>query len=151
MRCPTGPSLVGIAGTTWWFWAQGQYEAYGNGAHRFVGGVRSHNVRRLEAYMERVEAGTEADRRRRPHRGMGCRDRPAVRRPEAICRGWSRPGVESLLQTSGGQMLLREGVIEVAEGRLVVRRPLLTDEVHRQVLDLAPTQGWVGSRNADNL
>ena len=132
-------------------WAQGEYEAYGNGAHRFVGGVRSHNVRRLEAYMERVEAGT------RPIAGADLiegwdveidRLFVGLRRSAGVGPG---PGVESLLQTSGGQMLLREGVIEVAEGRLVVRRPLLTDEVHRQVLDLAPTQGWVESLNADNL
>jgi hypothetical protein len=28
---------------------------------------------------------------------------------------------------------------------------LLTDEVHRQVLDLAPPQGWVEAINTDNL
>jgi len=28
---------------------------------------------------------------------------------------------------------------------------LLTDEVHRQVLDLDPPQGWVESINTDNL
>ncbi len=38
-------------------WAQGEYEAYGNGAHRFRDGNRSHNVRRLEAYLDRVEQG----------------------------------------------------------------------------------------------
>ncbi len=132
-------------------WAQGQYEAYGNGAHRFLGRVRSHNVRRLEAYMDRVEAGTRPIAGVDPIEGWDVEiDRLFVglRRSVGVGPG---PGVESLIQTSGGQLLLREGIIEVADGRLVVRRPLLTDEVHRQVLDLAPPQGWVESINTDNL
>ena len=132
-------------------WAQGEYEAYGNGAHRFLGGVRSHNVRRLEAYMERIEVGTRPIAGTDPIEGWDVEiDRLFVglRRSAGVGPG---PGVESLLQTSGGQMLLREGIIEVADGRLVVRRPLLADEVHRQVLDLAPPQGWVESLNTDNL
>ncbi|HZD22588.1 MAG TPA: radical SAM family heme chaperone HemW, partial [Acidimicrobiia bacterium] len=32
-------------------WAQGEYEAYGNGAHGFRNGVRFRNHRRLEAYL----------------------------------------------------------------------------------------------------
>jgi putative oxygen-independent coproporphyrinogen III oxidase len=132
-------------------WAQGEYEAYGNGAHRFVGGVRSHNVRRLEAYMSRVEAGTRPIAGAEPIEGWDVEiDRLFVglRRSAGVGPG---PGVDSLLESSGGQMLLREGIIEVADGRLLVRRPLLTDEVHRQVLDLAPPQGWVESSNTDNL
>jgi putative oxygen-independent coproporphyrinogen III oxidase len=132
-------------------WAQGEYEAYGNGAHRFLAGVRSHNIRRLDAYIDRVENGT------RPIAGTesitgwdGEIDRIFVglRRSAGVGPG---PGVESLLQTTGGEMLLREGIIDVSEGRLVVRRPLLTDEVHRRVLDLGPPEGWVESTNADNL
>ena len=73
-------------------WAQGEYEAYGNGAHRFLGRVRSHNVRRLEAYMDRVEAGTRPIAGCRPDRGLGWRDRPVVRRPTPFCRRRSRPG-----------------------------------------------------------
>lgn len=132
-------------------WAQGEYEAYGNGAHRYVGGVRSHNVRRLDAYIDRVERAT------RPIAGAesiagwdGEIDRLFVglRRSAGVRSG---PGVESLLQTAGGEMLVREGIITVREGRLLVRRPLLTDEVHRQVLDLGPPEGWVERANADNL
>jgi oxygen-independent coproporphyrinogen-3 oxidase len=36
-------------------WAQGEYLAYGNGAHRFHNGARSRNIRRLDAYIEAVE------------------------------------------------------------------------------------------------
>ncbi|HWL50232.1 MAG TPA: radical SAM family heme chaperone HemW [Acidimicrobiia bacterium] len=132
-------------------WAQGEYEAYGNGAHRFLDGVRSHNVRRLDAYMDRVETGLRPIAGADPIEGWDVEiDRLFVglRRSAGVSPG---PGVESLIQTSGGQMLLREGIIEVAGGRLMVRRPLLTDEVHRQVLDLDPPQGWVESINTDNL
>jgi putative oxygen-independent coproporphyrinogen III oxidase len=132
-------------------WAQGEYAAYGNGAHRFLDGVRSHNVRRLDAYMDRVESGLRPIAGADPIEGWDVEiDRLFVglRRSAGVSRG---PGVESLIRTSGGQMLLREGIIEVTRGRLMVRRPLLTDEVHRQVLDLEPPHGWVESTNADNL
>jgi hypothetical protein len=101
--------------------------------------------------MERIEVGTRPIAGTDPIEGWDVEiDRLFVglRRSAGVGPG---PGVESLLQTSGGQMLLREGIIEVADGRLVVRRPLLADEVHRQVLDLAPPQGWVESLNTDNL
>jgi hypothetical protein len=61
------------------------------------------------------------------------------------------PGVEALLGTPGGSLLLQERIIDVSDGRLVVRRPLLTDEVHRQVLDLEPPDGWVEPAKPDNL
>ncbi len=132
-------------------WAQGQYEAYGNGAHRFRDGVRGHNVRRLDAYIERMESGS------RPVAGSedvggwdGEIDRLFVglRRSAGVAPG---PGVEALLGTAGGNLLLRERIIEVTDGRLVVSRPLLTDEVHRQVLDLEPPDGWVETQKPDNL
>jgi oxygen-independent coproporphyrinogen III oxidase len=132
-------------------WAQGEYEAYGNGAHRFLDGVRSHNVRRLDAYISRVESGLRPIAGADPIEGWDVEiDRLFVglRRTAGVSRG---PGVESLIRTSGGQMLLREGIIEVTGRRLMVRRPLLTDEVHRQVLDLEPPHGWVESTNTDNL
>jgi oxygen-independent coproporphyrinogen-3 oxidase len=132
-------------------WAQGEYEAYGNSAHRFVDGVRSHNVRRMDAYIDRVESGSRPIAGTEPIAGWdGEIDRLFVglRRSAGVAPG---PGVDSLLQTAAGALLLDAGVIEVAEGRLVVCRPLLTDEVHRRVLDLAPPEGWVEEPNADNL
>ncbi|MGA7229148.1 MAG: radical SAM family heme chaperone HemW [Acidimicrobiia bacterium] len=124
-------------------WAQGEYEAYGNGAHRFRHSVRSHNVRRIDAYLDRVESGV------RPTSG------------EELVEGWDReldrlfvglrttrgvatgPGTTALLTAPEGEVLLREKVIEVADGRMSVIRPLLTDEVLRAVLGLpAPTGAW---------
>jgi oxygen-independent coproporphyrinogen-3 oxidase len=132
-------------------WAQGEYEAYGNGAHRFVDGVRSHNVRRLDAYIERIEQGE------RPVSGieqvLGWDEEidrlfVGLRRTAGVGPG---PGVDALLGTSGGHILRKAGVIDVRAGRLVVTRPLLTDEVHRQVLDLSPPEGWVEPAQRDNL
>ncbi|MGA7097129.1 MAG: radical SAM family heme chaperone HemW [Acidimicrobiia bacterium] len=124
-------------------WAQGEYEAYGNGAHRFRDSVRSHNVRRIDAYVDRVESGV------RPTSG-----------DEAV-EGWDReldrlfvglrtthgvatgPGTTALLAAPEGEMLLRENVIEIRDGRMIVTRPLLTDEVLRAVLGLpAPAGAW---------
>jgi hypothetical protein len=50
------------------------------------------------------------------------------------------PGVvgERLLSSEEGRRLVGAGVVAVEDGRLRVSRPLLTDEVVRAVLDLAP-------------
>jgi len=132
-------------------WAQGEYEAYGNGAHRFRNRVRGHNVRRLDAYLERIEMGGSPTAGEEPIHGWeGELDRLFVglRRSAGVAPG---PGVAALLDTPGGDLLIRERVIEMREGRLVVSRPLLTDEVHRQVLDLDPPAGWVEHAKPDNL
>jgi len=71
-----------------------------------------------------------------------------LRRSAGVAPG---PGVDALLDTPGGDLLLRERVIELLDGRLVVSRPLLTDAVHRQVLDLDPPDGWDERTNVDNL
>ncbi len=132
-------------------WAQGQYEAYGNGAHRFRDGVRSHNVRRLDAYISELEAG------RRPIAGadpvMGWEteiDRLFVglRRAAGVADG---PGVRSLVESDEGKVLQEAGVIAITAGRLIVTRPLLTDEVHRAVLGLEAPVGWVDPRSPDNV
>jgi oxygen-independent coproporphyrinogen-3 oxidase len=132
-------------------WAQGQYEAYGNGAHRFRKGVRSHNVRRVDAYIDRMEKGSSPVAGREKITGWSEEiDRLFVgmRRAAGVSPG---PGVEALLGTPGGTLLLRERIIDVDDGRLVVRRPLLSDEVHRQILDLQPPDGWVEPADPDNL
>ena len=130
-------------------WAQGSYEAYGNGAHRFRSGVRSHNIRRLEAYIREVEAG------RRPIAGE---DRlwgwdaevdrlfVGLRRRAGVLTG---PGVLALIDSAEGNRLREAGVIGMDDDRLVVKRPLLTDEVHRAVLGLEAPAGWVQPATAD--
>jgi oxygen-independent coproporphyrinogen-3 oxidase len=132
-------------------WAQGQYEAYGNGAHRFRDGVRSHNVRRLEAYISELEAGRRPIAGAEPVRGWDSEiDRLFVglRRTDGVVDG---PGVRSLVTSEEGRVLLEAGVIGMSADRLVVRRPLLTDMVHRAVLGLEAPVGWVDPPTPDNV
>ena len=101
--------------------------------------------------MERVEGGTTPTVGGEQVMGWDREiDRLFVglRRSAGVAAG---PGVEALLDTPEGDLLIRERVIELREGRLVVSRPLLTDAVHRQVLDLVPPDGWDERQNADNL
>lgn len=119
-------------------WAQGEYEAFGNGAHRHRDGERSWNVRRVDRYHERVLAGE------RPVSGRERLDR-WEREVERVALGLRRAagvvaGVAgaALLEGAAGGRLLAAGVL-VAEGeRLRVARPLLGDEAARELLALDP-------------
>lgn len=132
-------------------WGQGEYEAYGNGAHRFIGGVRSRNIRRLEAYIDGVEAGDRplagADNLSVWEREI---DRLFVgsRRTAGVVPG---PGGQALLESDWGRRLVEAGVIAIVAGRLTVLRPLLTDEVHRAILDLEPPARWEQAPDPDNV
>ena len=132
-------------------WAQGEFEAYGNGAHRFREGSRSGNVRHLQKYLERIEAGDSPVAEEERLVGWDLEiDRLFVglRRCAGVVTG---PGVEALVASTEGKRLLDAGVIEILGSRLVISRPLLTDEVHRVVLALNPPAGWGQGPNADNL
>jgi oxygen-independent coproporphyrinogen-3 oxidase len=115
-------------------WAQGEYVAFGLGAHGHRNGVRRRNVRRLDAYLRAVEAGV------RPEAGaeaLGGWDRElerlfvGLRRVAGVRAGSAGRG---LLATDAGRRLLEAGVVELRHDRLLVLRPLLTDEVNRAVL-----------------
>lgn len=130
---PGHPSRYNLA-----VWAQGEFEAFGNGAHGFRRGERYRNLRRLDAYLDRIESG------RSPRAGADPVDGPeaerdrlfvGLRRVAGVADG---PGVRALLQSRDGRRLVAAGVIEFSNGRLRVRNPLLTDEVSRAVLDLSP-------------
>lgn len=117
-------------------WAQGRYQAFGNGAHGFDGTERYRNVRRLDAYLARVENGHSP--RAGGERVSGWEaeiDRLFVglRRVAGVATG---PGVEAFLRSDEGDRLRAAGVVDLVDGRLRVLRPLLTDEVERVVLDL---------------
>ena len=117
-------------------WAQGEYEAFGNGAHGFRNGSRFRNIRRLEAYIETVESGEHPRAGTDPIEDWDVElDRLFVglRRTVGVAHG---PGTRALLDSDEGQRLLIAGVIEADESRLRVVRPLLTDAVHRSVLAL---------------
>jgi len=119
-------------------WAQGQYEAYGNGAHGFRDGVRFRNLRRLDAYIEAAEKG------QLPRAGADTiegwdeevdRLFVGLRRTVGVAHG---DGTRALLDSDDGGRLIEGGVIETDESRLRVARPLMTDAVHRSVLALQP-------------
>lgn len=119
-------------------WSQGEYEAYGNGAHGYRDGVRFRNHRRLEAYLDRVDCGRSPRAGEEAIEGWDAElDRLFVglRRTAGVSTG---PGTEALLHSEEGRALDRADVIEVHQGRLKVVRPLLTDAVHRSVLSLSP-------------
>lgn len=127
-------------------WAQGEYQAYGLGAHGFRDGVRTRNLRHLDTYLETVEAG------RRPVAGAeeiagwdAELDRLFVglRRAVGVARG---SGTDRLMRDPQGVRLHEAGVITEAGDRLVVAKPLLTDAVHRAVLAL---RGWEQPVEAD--
>ena len=119
-------------------WAQGEYLAFGTGAHGHRDGSRRRNVRRLDAYLDRIESG------RRPEQGAETLDQWS-REQERLLLGLRRragvmlgAGGSALLDSSRGRRLKEAGVIDLADGRLVVLRPLVGDEVSRAVLALQP-------------
>lgn len=123
-------------------WAQGEYEAYGNGAHRHRRGVRSRNIRRLDTYIETVERGERPIAGSDPISGWDLElDRLFVglRMKEGIVLG---PGGRSFLESDEGRRLVDAGVVATSGDRLIVTNPLLTDEANRAVLGLEEPDSW---------
>lgn len=123
-------------------WAQGEYEAYGNGAHRFRRGARSRNIRRLDAYMETVERGEQPVAGSDLITGWDLElDRMFVglRMKQGIVLG---PGGQTFLESDDGRRLVDAGVVATSGDRLRVTNPLLTDEANRVVLGLGEPNSW---------
>jgi oxygen-independent coproporphyrinogen-3 oxidase len=117
-------------------WAQGEYAAFGNGAHRHRSGTRSWNVRRLDRYVERAaDSSVSGDETLDPWGREVERVALGLRRAAGVIAG--RAG-GALLESSEGRRLLDAGVIGAAGDRIVVTRPLLGDEVARTLLALQP-------------
>ena len=119
-------------------WAQGEYLAFGMGAHRFRSGTRSHNRRLLDGYLASIDRGDN------PIAGSEAVDGWAaevervflgIRRVAGVSAGTAG---NALIAGGEGQRLAAAGVIDVIDGRLVVKRPLLTDHVARALLALSP-------------
>ena len=119
-------------------WAQGEYLAFGPGAHGHLGGARYRNLHRIDAYLEAVEG------HRRPEQG---RDRQTAwqREQERLLLGLRRvagviagPAGSALETDDWGRRLFQAGVLVRDGERLRVARPLLGDEAARAVLALAP-------------
>ena len=121
-------------------WAQGEYAAFGNGAHRHRNGIRSWNVRRVDRYVDRVRSEGTAESNREHLVGW-------EREVERVLLGLRRAaGVAigtagaALLAAPAGERLCAAGVLAAGDGRLRVSRPLLGDEVARELLALAPVE-----------
>lgn len=125
-------------------WAQGEYEAFGNGAHGFRRAARFRNIRRVDAYLEEVESGKRPRAGEERISGWEAElDRMFVglRRVAGVADG---PGVEAFCRSEEGRRLIELGIVEHAEGRLRVVAPLLTDAAERVVLSLAPEDRTAG-------
>lgn len=117
-------------------WAQGEYAAFGNGAHRHRNGVRSWNVRRVDRYVERASTDPVSGEERLDAWGREV-ERVAIglRRKAGVTPGAAGA---ALLGSAAGERLVAAGVIEMGDGRIRVTRPLLGDEVVRTLLALPP-------------
>lgn len=119
-------------------WAHAEYLSFGMGAHRFREGVRSHNLARLDLYLEAIETGSSPRRGKERVEGWSAeleRLFLGLRRRAGVVAG--RGGV-GLLESEEGAALLAAGVLGRQGERIVVLRPLLTDAVVRAVLALPP-------------
>ena len=126
-------------------WGQGEYLGFGNGAHSFRDRRRWENVRDPKRYLKAVEAGSSPGRRFEAVAGWAAETERlllGIRRTAGVRPG--RAGM-ALWNSQRGRRLHQAGVIGLRDGRLRVERPLLTDEVSRTILTMAPT----GSTGAD--
>jgi len=119
-------------------WMMGEFLGFGTGSHDHRRGTRARNIRRLDAYLERVEIGV------RPRAGSEHLD-PFEKERERFMvglrlAGGVRPGAigTAFLQNPDGRRLIDAGVIRRAGDRVIVARPLLTDLVARSVLSVSP-------------
>jgi oxygen-independent coproporphyrinogen-3 oxidase len=117
-------------------WAQGEYLAFGLGAHGHRNGVRRRNVRRLDRYLEAVDRGERPEAGRETLDDWG-RERErlmlGLRRAAGVTAG---VGGAALLASEYGGRLAAAGVLVERAGRLVVLNSLLTDAAVRAVLAL---------------
>ena len=119
-------------------WAQGEYLAFGTGAHSHRDGIRRRNVRRLDAYLDKIGRGFRAEQGAEVIDGWQQEQERlliGLRRTAGVVPG---TGGTALLRSAWGGRLHEAGVLGLVGGRLVVLRPLLGDEVGRAVLALQP-------------
>ena len=115
-------------------WAQGEYLAFGLGAHGHRDQTRRRNTRRLNVYLDQVESGV------RPQIGVERlddweRDKERVflglRRRSGVVAGLAG---DTFLASGNGHRFVDAGVVQKVGERLIVNKPLLTDAVAREVL-----------------
>lgn len=118
-------------------WTMGEYAAFGTGANDNRFGVRSRNIRRLPAYLARIEAGERA------RSGSERLDTFESERERFVIGLRLAAGVKRgvlggpFLASDEGTRLVDAGVVGLRDGRVVVLQPLLTDLVARTVLSVS--------------
>jgi oxygen-independent coproporphyrinogen-3 oxidase len=126
-------------------WAQGEYVAFGLGAHSYRNGIRRRNVRRLDAYLDRVEAGLRPEAGAERLTGWEKEKERVflgIRRRKGVAAGVVG---EVFAASTPGRRFVDAGVVSLAAGRLVIANPLLTDAVARELLSLSPDESRPGS------
>jgi len=121
-------------------WAQGEYEAFGLGAHGHRDGRRWWNLRRLDCYLERIQTGGAAAAGSERLDGWGReveRVMLGLRRRAGVVAGVAGT---ALLESPDGARLMEAGVLEQEGERLKVARPLLGDEAARSLLAIDPIE-----------
>ena len=121
-------------------WGQGEYLGFGNGAHSFRDARRWENLRGLNRYLEAVEGGQSPGRRFEKVEGWAAEAERlllGIRRRAGVKPG---RGGRALLDSGRGRELQRAGVISLRGDRILVERPLLTDEVSRAILSIPPPE-----------
>jgi len=119
-------------------WAQGEYIAFGLGAHGHRDGARRRNVRRLDTYLARITAGQRPEAGRDRQSALSAdleRVMLGLRRSSGVIAGAVG---EMLVESADGRRMRSAGILGLNDGRLVVLKPLLTDTVIRSVLSLSP-------------
>ncbi|MBT8202316.1 MAG: coproporphyrinogen III oxidase, partial [Acidimicrobiia bacterium] len=118
-------------------WAQGDYLAFGLGAHGHRKGVRRRNVRRIDAYLEVIESGQRPEAGTEHITGWDAELERAflgIRRAEGV----EAPEVAAALADDfEAEGLLAARKFEIQNGVIRMLDPLFTDAVARVVLGLA--------------
>lgn len=118
-------------------WANGEYTAFGLGAHDHRRGLRGRNRLRIDGYLEAIGAG------KRPRAGVEELDDAAEERDRLMlglrlaCGAALTPMAKRFLASPSGQVLTDSGVIAEVSGRVVVLKPMLTDAVAREALSVS--------------
>jgi oxygen-independent coproporphyrinogen-3 oxidase len=119
-------------------WMMGEYAAFGTGAHDHRFGMRARNMRRLDAYLARIDSG---ERARSGYERLGAFESERERFMVGLrLAAGVEPGSVGgpFLASEEGSRLADAGIVGVRGGRIVVLRPLLTDLAARSVLSVSP-------------
>ena len=118
-------------------WAHGEYVAFGMGAHDHRWGTRARNHRRLDRYLDAVEAST------RPRIGIEHLT-PAEQERDRLMVGLRlaagtplTPTASRFVRSNEGQRYIDAGILSVGNGRVRVLDPMMTDAVIRDALSVS--------------